>query len=137
MVIGIEININFFNFRWLELWNVVFMQYEANKTGQLLPLSALSVDTGMGIERVASVLQNKPTNFDSDIFQPIVNRAFEVFDLAGSGIKISLIIYFILLVRDVCISMQTLPLEQKTALKIVVDHLRAACCMIGDGIVFL
>src|SRR6266516_2631320 len=62
----------------LEIWNLVFMQYDLQKDGSRSPLPAPSVDTGAGLERVAAVLQEVPSNFDTDLFTPIISRAVEV-----------------------------------------------------------
>src|SRR6266705_3772944 len=62
----------------LEIWNLVFMQYDLQKDGSRLPLPAPSVDTGAGLERIAGVLQGAPSNFDTDLFTPIIERAVEV-----------------------------------------------------------
>src|SRR5947208_8939447 len=62
----------------LEIWNLVFMQYDLQKDGSRLPLPAPSVDTGAGLERVAAVLQGVPSNFDTDLFAPLLERAAEV-----------------------------------------------------------
>ncbi|HWC73512.1 MAG TPA: alanine--tRNA ligase [Gemmatimonadales bacterium] len=62
----------------LEIWNLVFMQYDLQPDGSRKNLPKPSVDTGAGLERIASVLQNVPSNFDTDLFQPIINAAVEV-----------------------------------------------------------
>jgi len=62
----------------LEIWNLVFMQYDLQQDGSRAPLPAPSVDTGAGLERVAAVMQGVPSNFDTDLFTPIIERAVEV-----------------------------------------------------------
>src|SRR5712692_5936252 len=62
----------------LEIWNLVFMQYDLQKDGSRIPLPAPSVDTGAGLERIAAVLQGVPSNFDTDLFTPIIERAVEI-----------------------------------------------------------
>src|SRR6266576_2400616 len=62
----------------LEIWNLVFMQYDLQKDGSRSPLPAPSVDTGAGLERISAVLQNVPSNFDTDLFVPLIERAVEV-----------------------------------------------------------
>ncbi len=97
--------------RYLELWNLVFMQYERNAEGELSPLPAPSIDTGMGLERIAAVLQGKYSNYETDLFMPIIAATGE---LCGVG-------YF-----D----------DEKTdvSLRVIADHLRALCFLIGDGV---
>ena len=66
---------------YLEIWNLVFMQYDAKPNGELVPLPAPSVDTGAGLERLASILQGKDNNYDTDAFTPIMAR---IQQLAGA-----------------------------------------------------
>src|SRR5204863_4720164 len=61
--------------RYLEIWNLVFMQYERNEAGELTPLPNPSIDTGAGLERVAAVLQGVGSNYDTDLFRPILEAA--------------------------------------------------------------
>ncbi|MBI5642461.1 MAG: alanine--tRNA ligase [Deltaproteobacteria bacterium] len=64
--------------RFLELWNLVFMQYNRNAEGTLTPLPRQCIDTGMGLERLSAVMQGKKTNYDSDLFLPIINRVEDI-----------------------------------------------------------
>jgi len=97
--------------RFLELWNLVFMQYEQNENGDLLPLPSPSIDTGMGLERVATVLQGKKDNFDTDLFAPLIEA---VCDMAQMEYPSS----------D----------RSDVSVKIIADHIRAVTFLIGDGI---
>jgi alanyl-tRNA synthetase len=96
--------------RYLELWNLVFMQFYKDETGTT-PLPKPSIDTGMGLERVAAVLQGKFNNFDSDLFQPIIGRVEE-----QSGEK-----YGISRAVDV-------------AMRVIADHARATTFLVADGV---
>ena len=97
--------------RFLEIWNLVFMQFERNEKGELTPLPKPSIDTGMGLERILSIMQNADTNYDTDLFIPIIRK---VEDLSGRKIGES---------HAVSVSM-----------KVIADHSRAAAFLIGDGI---
>jgi len=97
--------------RWLELWNLVFMQFERSEDGTMTPLPKPSIDTGMGLERIISVLQDVPTNFDTDLFVPIMDRVGE---LAGKKRGESK--------------------EVEVAMKVIADHSRAAAFLICDGV---
>ncbi len=97
--------------RYLELWNLVFMQFNRYDDGSLEPLPRPSIDTGMGLERIAAVLQRVPSNYDIDLFAPI--RA-AVTDMTGYHYG-------------------TQP-EKDVSVKVIADHSRAAAFLIGDGI---
>ncbi|NLL53467.1 MAG: alanine--tRNA ligase [Peptococcaceae bacterium] len=97
--------------RFLEIWNLVFMQYNGDEAGKLTPLPKQNIDTGMGLERIASVMQGVDSNFDTDLFMPIINKVAQI---ANTAYK-----------KDA---------KTDTALKIVADHARAVCFMLADGI---
>ncbi len=97
--------------RFLELWNLVFMQFDQDDKGQLKPLPSPSIDTGMGLERVATVLQGKTNNYDSDLFFPLIET---ICDFAGREYPSG----------D----------EGDTAARVIADHVRAVSFLIGDGI---
>ncbi|WP_022668703.1 alanine--tRNA ligase [Desulfospira joergensenii] len=97
--------------RWLELWNLVFMQFERDEQGKMTPLPKPSIDTGLGLERIISVLQDVPTNFDTDLFIPIMEKVGE---LAGKERNESK--------------------EVEVAMKVIADHSRASAFLICDGV---
>ena len=97
--------------RFLELWNLVFMQYEQTDKGELLPLPSPSIDTGMGLERVATVLQGKKDNFSTDLFIPLIEV---ICDMAQMEYPSS----------D----------KSNVSMRIIADHIRAVTFLIGDGI---
>jgi alanyl-tRNA synthetase len=97
--------------RWLELWNLVFMQFEKDEAGNMKPLPKPSIDTGLGLERIISVLQDVPTNFDTDLFVPIMEKVGEL-----SGKK------------------RNESLEVEVAMKVIADHSRASAFLICDGV---
>ena len=97
--------------RWLEIWNLVFMQYDRNAAGDFNPLPHPSIDTGAGLERLAAVLQGAPTNFDTDLFRGILARAQQI-----SGVT------------------RGADPEQDVSLNVVADHARALTFLIGDGV---
>src|SRR5438876_9205345 len=94
----------------LEIWNLVFMQYDLQKDGSRSPLPAPSVDTGAGLERIAAVLQEVPSNFDTDLFTPIISRAVEVvgkrYDRGPGG----------------------------ASYRVLADHARAVAFLLADGV---
>jgi alanyl-tRNA synthetase len=102
--------------RYFEIWNNVFMEFNRTESGELQPLPALSVDTGMGLERVTSVLQNKFSNYDTDIFMPLLDaigaaagRTYTHFHGGGDHPDVSM--------------------------RVIADHLRAMTFLIADGVV--
>lgn len=97
--------------RFVEIWNLVFMQFDRSSDGVLTPLPRPSIDTGMGLERVSCVLQGKISNYETDLLRPIILRAAEMFGVAyGDDAK-----------TDV-------------ALRINADHVRAAAFLVHDGV---
>jgi len=97
--------------RYLEVWNLVFMEFNRDESGKMTPLPRPSIDTGMGLERLAAVIQGAKNNYETDLFMPIIR---EIEALSGHAFKES---------PAVDISM-----------KVVADHSRAAAFLIGDGV---
>ncbi|MDA8168317.1 MAG: alanine--tRNA ligase [Nitrospiraceae bacterium] len=97
--------------RYLELWNLVFMQYSRDESGVLNPLPKPSIDTGMGLERIAAVLQGKNNNFDTDIFAGIIS-SIEAHSGAVYG-------------RDA---------KKDAAIRVIADHLRSITFLLSDGV---
>ncbi len=98
--------------RFIEFYNLVFMQYNRDVSGQLTALQSQSIDTGMGLERMAQILQQVPNNYETDLIFPIIETAAV---LAGIDYK-------------------TCPEVTRTSLKVIGDHVRAVVNMIADGI---
>ncbi|WP_373540359.1 alanine--tRNA ligase [Chamaesiphon sp.] len=98
--------------RFIEFYNLVFMQYNRDVDGNLTPLANKNIDTGMGLERMAQILQEVPNNYETDLIFPIVQTAAEI-----AGID-----YF------------SSDEKTKTSLKVIGDHVRAVVHMIADGI---
>ena len=94
--------------RYIEIWNLVFMQYNRDASGKLTPLPKPSVDTGMGLERLAAILQGVHSNYEIDLFQQLIKAAAEV---TGTG-----------------------DLESKS-LRVIADHIRACAFLIVDGVI--
>ncbi len=99
------------NERFLEVWNLVFSQYNHNKDGSYTPLPNKNIDTGAGLERFASILQDVDSNFDTDLFRPIIDRTCEI-----AGVQ-----YHVNEDTDV-------------ALKVIADHIRTVAFSVGDGV---
>ena len=97
--------------RFVEIWNLVFMQFDRDASGKLTPLPRPSIDTGMGLERVAAVLQGKLSNYETDLIAPIITYAAGLFGVSpGADARVD------------------------TALRIAADHARAAAFLIHDGV---
>jgi len=98
--------------RYLEIWNLVFMQYNRDSSGRLTPLPRPSIDTGMGLERLSAVVQGKKNNFDSDIFSYIIDGIEDIANKRyGSGHDID------------------------TSIRVIADHVRAIAFLLAEGLV--
>ena len=93
--------------RFIEIWNLVFTQFDRDKDGKLTPLPNPCVDTGMGLERLAAVLQNEHNNYDTDILKRIINKAAELAEM-----------------KDLT----------NPSLRVIADHLRSSSFLIADGV---
>jgi alanyl-tRNA synthetase len=98
--------------RYVEIWNLVFMQFNRDASGALNPLPKPSVDTGAGLERVTAVLQGKISNFDTDLFQPLIREAASLCGKTPAEFK-----------------------NGTSSLRIIADHSRAATFLISDGVI--
>jgi alanyl-tRNA synthetase len=97
--------------RFVEIWNLVFMQFNRDSSGTMTPLPRPSIDTGMGLERIAAVMQGKVSNYDTDLIRPIMDRAAELFGTEYGALD-----------------------RTDTALRINADHARATTFLINDGV---
>lgn len=93
----------------IEIWNLVFIQYNRDETGKLHELPAKHVDTGMGFERVCAVLQNKSSNYDTDVFSPLINKIVEISKVPYE--------------KE----------EDRVPMRVIADHIRALTFAIADG----
>lgn len=98
--------------RFLELWNLVFMQYNKDNKGNLVPLPKPSIDTGMGLERICAVLQNKLSNYDTDLFEPIIKN---ISNLTNVDYGISK--------------------ESDISIRVIADHIRSIVFMLSEGLI--
>ena len=98
--------------RFLELWNLVFMQFNRDEKGTLSPLPKPSIDTGMGLERISAVLQGKTSNFDSDLFMPIINDISALVHVPYGSSH-----------------------ETDASLRVIADHIRATVFLLSEGLV--
>jgi alanyl-tRNA synthetase len=104
--------------RYVEIWNLVFMQFDRDTNGTLNPLPKPSIDTGMGLERVASVLQGVISNYETDLFTPLIKRAAE---LTGVSLKGE--------------TEKESHSKSAASLRVIADHARATAFLIADGVV--
>ena len=93
--------------RYIEIWNLVFMQYDRDSNGELTPLPKPSVDTGMGLERLAAVMQGVHNNYDIDLFQHLLQAAGQLLDVSDTS---------------------------NTSLRVIADHIRSTAFLIVDGV---
>jgi len=97
--------------RFLEVWNLVFMQYDRDEKGNLSPLPRKNIDTGMGLERAAAILQGVPSNFETDLIKPILMKTAQIARVSFE-----------------------LESAEAVPLKIIADHVRAVTFLINDGV---
>ncbi len=97
--------------RFLEIWNLVFMQYERNEAGELLPLPKPSIDTGMGLERITAIKEGVLSNYDSSLFMPLIEAISEI-----AGKKY---VY-----------------EEGASFRVIADHIRAVTFLLAQGVMF-
>ncbi len=95
--------------RFIEIWNLVFMQFEQLAPGERVPLPRPSIDTGMGLERVAAVLQGVHNNYDIDLFKALIRASVEATGVPATG-------------------------QHQASHRVIADHLRASCFLIADGV---
>ncbi|WP_201550990.1 alanine--tRNA ligase [Psychrobacter sp. DD43] len=93
--------------RYIEIWNCVFMQFNRQKDGTMLPLPAPSVDTGMGLERISAIMQGVHGNYEIDLFTHLMDAAAEILEIEN---------------------------QQQSSLKVIADHIRAVSFLIADGV---
>ncbi len=103
--------------RYVEIWNLVFMQFDRDASGKLNPLPKPSIDTGMGLERVTAVLQGVVSNYDTDLFVPLIKRAAEL-----TGVSVE---------KELAKEAHT---RGAASLRIIADHARATTFLISDGV---
>ena len=105
--------------RYVEIWNLVFMQFDRDAGGTLNPLPKPSIDTGAGLERLAAVLQGKISNYDTDLFIPLLKRAAELCDVDFEKEE----------------KVEASGRSNAASLRVIADHARAATFLISDGVV--
>ncbi|NIX76542.1 alanine--tRNA ligase [Microvirga terricola] len=95
--------------RFLEFWNLVFMQYEQIEPGNRIPLPKPSIDTGMGLERIAAIMQGVYSNYDTDLFRTLIEAVAHATGVAPEG-------------------------DRKASHRVIADHLRTSCFLVADGV---
>ena len=113
--------------RYVELWNLVFMQFDRDASGKLNPLPKPSIDTGAGLERIAAVLQGVISNYETDLFTPLIKRAAELTGSAtvrvGTGVP------------PVQAEQSSAGSKSAASLRVIADHSRTATFLISDGVI--
>ena len=112
--------------RYVELWNLVFMQFDRDADGKLNPLPKPSIDTGMGLERVTAVLQGVISNYDTDLFTPLIKRAAELTGTTTGRVGTGL--------RPVQAEQGSAGSKSAASLRVIADHSRAATFLVSDGV---
>jgi alanyl-tRNA synthetase len=97
--------------RFLELWNLVFMQYNRDAAGNLTPLPQQNIDTGMGLERIAAIMQGVQSNFETDLLRPLIAACEELIEKPYGGAD-----------------------NDDVSMRVIADHIRAACFLLADGV---
>src|ERR1700719_2438688 len=117
--------------RYVEIWNLVFMQFDRDASGKLNPLPKPSIDTGMGLERVTAVLQGVISNYETDLFTPLIKRAAEwTWGASAAELRSAR-----QPVAAVSTQAETIPSHKSAAsLRVIADHSRAATFLISDGV---
>jgi alanyl-tRNA synthetase len=122
--------------RYVEIWNLVFMQFDRDASGKLTPLPKPSIDTGAGLERVTAVLQGVISNYETDLFTPLIQRAAELTGTSTRGASTT---------KNVGTGASPVQAERSSApaasthgaasLRVIADHSRAATFLISDGVI--
>jgi alanyl-tRNA synthetase len=113
--------------RYVELWNLVFMQFDRDASGKLTPLPKPSIDTGAGLERLASVLQGVISNYETDLFTPLIKRAAELTGSATARVGTG--------ASPVHAEQSSAGSKSAASLRVIADHSRAATFLISDGVI--
>jgi alanyl-tRNA synthetase len=111
--------------RYVEIWNLVFMQFDRDSSGKLTPLPKPSIDTGMGLERVTAVLQGVISNYETDLFTPLIKRAAELTGTVGTAPRA---------IQAERSSAAAASHKAAASLRVIADHSRAATFLISDGV---
>ncbi|MGB6776229.1 MAG: alanine--tRNA ligase [Terriglobales bacterium] len=112
--------------RYVELWNLVFMQFDRDASGKLNPLPKPSIDTGMGLERITAVLQGVISNYETDLFTPLIKRAAKLTGSSTARVGTG--------VSPVQAEQSSAGSKSAASLRVIADHSRAATFLISDGV---
>src|ERR1700686_3939085 len=113
--------------RYVEIWNLVFMQFDRDASGKLNPLPKPSIDTGMGLERLTAVLQGVISNYDTDLFIPLIKRAAELTGASNTGVGTG--------ASPLQAEQSSASSKSAASLRVIADHSRAATFLISDGVI--